>query len=75
MMYEEYIPDIIEQGENRCETQVEGDKIRCAGCKQLFSFDDVEPSGPDPYSSAVCRACLSSMHPEIDAQDSGESTP
>lgn len=58
----ECIPDPIERGEARVEKYIEGDKARCIGCQQLFPFDEVECSTPDPYSAPICKKCINERY-------------
>lgn len=54
----EYLPDIHEQGEARCESYIEGDKVRCAACDGLFCRDEIDCWGPDPYGTPICVTCM-----------------
>lgn len=51
----EYIPDLIEQMGLYQEKFIEGDKVRCARCRELF--DSPDTVCVDNWGTPMCRAC------------------
>lgn len=56
-----YIPDPIERGEDRCEAwafeNVRGNVATCS-CGDTFNLDEGETLSPDPYAIPVCPKCF-----------------
>ena len=57
----DYIPDPIERGEDRCESwafeNVQGDIATCC-CGNRFKLSEGETLSPDPYAIPVCGECF-----------------
>ena len=57
----DYIPDILERGEARCEAweteNVCGGIAKCA-CGRTFDIDDGETCSADPFAIPVCPTCF-----------------
>ena len=68
---DDYIPDILEQGEMRCEAwaaeNVVGDVATCS-CGRTFNIDDGETASADPYAIPVCPTCFGEWFDEREAE-------
>jgi len=71
----DYIPDIIERGEDRCEAwaleNVQGNVATCS-CGDTFDLGKGETLSPNPYAIPVCPKCFEKAVKEKWGDSTGE---